>query len=70
MFVSSLSVKVGSDRAVIEKHTNVQEQYRRERIIGFKFNSGVNVIEISSEDLEVVERVCRCRRSISTSCRL
>ena len=28
------------------------------RIIGCEFNSGVNVIEISSEGLEVVERVC------------
>ena len=58
MFVSSLSVKVGSDSAVIERHTDVQERYRCERIIGCKFNSGVNVIEISGEGLEVVERVC------------
>ena len=48
MFVSSLSVKVGTDSAVIERHTDVQEGYR----------CGVNVIEISSEGLEVVERVC------------
>ena len=44
MFVSSLGVKVGSDGAVIERHTDVQERYRCERIIGCKFNSGVNVI--------------------------
>ena len=58
MFVSSLSVKVGSDSAVIERHTNVQGGYRCEKIIGCKFNSGVNVIEISSRDPEVVGRVC------------
>ena len=43
---------------MIERHANVQEGYRCERIIGCKFNSGVNVSEISSEGLEVVERVC------------
>ena len=58
MFVSRLSVKVGGESAVIERHTDVQKGYRCERIIGCKFNSGVNVIEISSEGLEVVERVC------------
>ena len=57
MFVSRLSVKVGSDSAVIERHTDVQKGYRCERIIGCEFNSGVNVIEISSEGLEVVESV-------------
>ena len=58
MFGSSFSVKVGSDCAIIETHTNVLEGYRRERMIKCKFNSEVNVIEISSEGLEVVERVC------------
>ena len=45
MFVSRLSVKVGSDSGVIERHTDVQKGYRCERIIGCEFNSGVNVIE-------------------------
>ena len=49
MFVSSLSVKVGGDGAVIERYTDVQKGYRCERIIGCKFNSGVNVIDRSSE---------------------
>ena len=57
MFVSSLSVKVSSDSAIIERHTNVHEGNRCERITGCEFNGGVNVIEISSEGLEVVERV-------------
>ena len=58
MFVSRLSVKVGSDSAVTERHTDVQEGYRRKGMIGCKFNGGVNVLEISSEGLEVVKGVC------------
>ena len=58
MFVSSLSVKVGGDSTVIERRTDVQEGYRCKRIIGCKLNSRVNAIEISSEGLEVVKRVC------------
>ena len=42
MFASSLSVKVGGDSAIMKRHTNIQEGYTSERIIGWKFNGGLN----------------------------